>query len=81
VGSDWARLDEGKQFLGAAPCTSPVLVQINYRTVIPSFAGISGPGLYQLNLIVPPGLPSGDLQLQAIIGGAVTPSNVVLSVY
>jgi uncharacterized protein (TIGR03437 family) len=44
-----------------------------------SFAGISGAGLYQFNLIVPPGLGTGDVSLQASVGGVQTPTGVVIS--
>jgi uncharacterized protein (TIGR03437 family) len=36
-------------------------------------------GLYQLNFQVPAGASSGDVPLQATVGGARTPSGVVLS--
>jgi len=40
---------------------------------------LSGAGLYQINLIVPAGLGAGDVPLQASVGGAQTPSGVVIS--
>ena len=38
-----------------------------------AFAGVIFPGLYQFNLIVPPGTPSGDISIQAVFGNQVTP--------
>lgn len=46
----------GQAFNGAAKTTKPVTLNINNVGVTPSFAGISGAGLYQLNLTVPSGL-------------------------
>jgi uncharacterized protein (TIGR03437 family) len=70
----------GQAFSGAAATTNPVTVRINNLTVTPSFTGLSGPGLYQLNLTVPSGLGTGDVALQANVGGAQTPASVVISV-
>jgi uncharacterized protein (TIGR03437 family) len=47
--------------------------------VIPSFAGLSAAGLYQINLTVPPGLGTGDVPLMAMVGGAQSQSSVVIS--
>jgi uncharacterized protein (TIGR03437 family) len=70
----------GTQFVGAAPTTSPVSVLINGTSVTPTFAGLSGAGLYQINLTVPAGLGTGDLPLVALVGGGRTQSGVVISV-
>jgi uncharacterized protein (TIGR03437 family) len=43
-------------------------------------AGLSSPGLCQINVIVPAGLGKGDVPLVASVGGAQTPSTVVISV-
>jgi uncharacterized protein (TIGR03437 family) len=51
----------------------------NNVSITPAFAGLSGPGLYQLNLTVPSGLGTGDVLLQATVGGVQTPSGVVIS--
>ncbi|HWB98758.1 MAG TPA: IPT/TIG domain-containing protein [Bryobacteraceae bacterium] len=69
----------GQAFSGVAPATGPVSVLINNTSVVPSFAGLSGAGLYQINLTVPAGLGTGDVPLAAIAGGARTPAGVVLS--
>jgi uncharacterized protein (TIGR03437 family) len=70
----------GQAFSGAAPTTSPVTVRINNVSVTPSFVGLSGAGLYQLNLTIPPGLGTGDVSLQASVGAIQTPTGVVISV-
>jgi len=70
----------GRAFSSAAPTANPVTLHINNVSVTTSFTGLSGAGLYQLNLTVPSGLGTGDVSLQATVGGAQTPSGVVISV-
>ena len=69
----------GQVFSGAAATTSPVKLLINNVSVIPSFAGLSGAGLYQINFVVPPNAGSGDVSLVATVGGLQTQSGVVIS--
>jgi uncharacterized protein (TIGR03437 family) len=69
----------GEPFTSAAPTTSPVNVLINSVSVTPSFSGLSGAGLYQINLTVPAGLGMGDVPLAAMVGGAQTQPGVVIS--
>jgi uncharacterized protein (TIGR03437 family) len=69
----------GQAFSGAAPTTNPVNVLINNVGVTPSFAGLSGAGLYQMNLTVPSDLGTGDVSLAATVGGVQTPTGVVIS--
>jgi uncharacterized protein (TIGR03437 family) len=69
----------GQAFSGAAPTTNPVTLRINNVTVTTAFAGLSGAGLYQLNLIIPSGLGTGDVLLQASVADVQTPSGVVIS--
>jgi uncharacterized protein (TIGR03437 family) len=69
----------GQPFSGALPTTNPVLVRIDNVSVTPAFVGLSGAGLYQLNLTVPSGLGTGDVSLQATVGGVQTPSGFVIS--
>ena len=72
-------VDAGQTFSGAAATKNPVSVLINHVSVIPAFSGLSGAGLYQINLVIPSGLGVGDVPLVASVGGAETPSNVVIS--
>jgi uncharacterized protein (TIGR03437 family) len=69
----------GQAFSGAASITKPVSVLINNVSVVPSFAGLSGAGLYQINLTLPSGLGIGDVTLAATVSGVPTQSNVVIS--
>jgi uncharacterized protein (TIGR03437 family) len=43
------------------------------------FSGISGQGLYQFTIKVPPGLGTGDQSLQAMVAGVQTPTGVVIA--
>jgi uncharacterized protein (TIGR03437 family) len=63
----------GQAFSGAASTTNPVTLDINSVSVTPAFAGLSGAGLYQINLTVPSGLGTGEVPLQGAVGGAETP--------
>ncbi len=75
-------VQSGKPFSGAAGITSAL--QLNIGGVpIPSgnvsFAGIVGQGLYQMNVLVPSGLGTGDKALSATVAGVTTPTGVVLA--
>jgi uncharacterized protein (TIGR03437 family) len=59
----------GKVFSGAAPITEPFTLYINNVMITPLFVGLSSAGLYQINLIVPPGLGQGEVPIQAWVGG------------
>ncbi len=69
----------GKIFSGAAPTNNPVTVYINNFPITPTFVGLSSAGLYQINLIVPPGLGEGDVPIQAMVGGMQTQPGVLFS--
>jgi len=69
----------GQAYTGAAPTAEPVTVLLNGLSVTPTFAGLSGAGLYQINLVIPPGAGSGDVALKALVGGAQTQAGVVVS--
>jgi len=55
-----------------------VHVFINNVSVTAMFAGLSGAGLYQINLTIPAGLGTGDVPLLATVGGVQT-SPVIIS--
>jgi uncharacterized protein (TIGR03437 family) len=69
----------GQAYSGAAPTTDPVTLLINNMTVVPLFSGLTGAGLYQLNLMIPSGLGTGDVPLQAMVGGLQTQAGVAIS--
>jgi uncharacterized protein (TIGR03437 family) len=70
----------GQPFSGAASTTNNVTVAINNLSVVPSFAGLSAAGLYQINLTLPAGLGAGDVTLAASVNGVPAQSNVLISV-
>lgn len=45
-----------------------------------SFAGLVGPGLYQINLTIPSSAPAGDLPILAMYNGTSTQSTAVITV-
>jgi len=69
----------GQFFSGSAAALDPIQLTINGITVTPSFAGMSAPGLFQINLTLPAGLGSGDQSISATVNGASTQSNVVIA--
>jgi uncharacterized protein (TIGR03437 family) len=69
----------GQAFSGAAPTINPVEVFINNTSVLPSFSGLAGAGLDQINIAIPSGLGTGDVSLVATVGGMQTQTNVVIS--
>jgi uncharacterized protein (TIGR03437 family) len=70
----------GKAFASAAPTTSPVAVTIGGIAANVVFSGMTEAGLYQFNLIVPAGVPSGDQPLLASVHGVQTAPGPVVSV-
>jgi len=64
--------------LGSLPTLPTVLIGDIPATV--ASAGLSAAGLYQFNVTVPPGVPSGDASLSASYNGGSTQSNVVITV-
>ena len=71
----------GQVFSGAASTLNPVKLLINNLSVTPLFAGLSSAGLYQINLMVPPGAGTGDVSLFATVGGMQTPSGILISLF
>lgn len=65
---------------GVSEATSRVDVTIGNVSVTPAFSGLSSPGLFQFNLVLPSGLGSGDVPLTATVNGSSTQNAVVISV-
>jgi uncharacterized protein (TIGR03437 family) len=63
----------GVPFSGAAPALDQIELVINSQPVPPQWSGLSGPGLFQFNLTVPPGLGTGDQPIQGLANGVGTP--------
>jgi uncharacterized protein (TIGR03437 family) len=70
----------GLVFTGAYPTSNPVTVSVGGIPAVVSFAGLSGPGLCQINLTVPAGLTAGDNAIIAKVGGYSTQSTALLKI-
>jgi uncharacterized protein (TIGR03118 family) len=64
----------------ALPLVATPTVTIGGVQATVVFPGMSAPGLYQLNVIVPSGLPAGDAVVVAQAGGASSQANAFISV-
>lgn len=69
----------GQVFSGAASIVDPVNVTIGGLNAPVAFAGLSGAGLYQLNVRVPT-LPPGDQPLSINVNGSVSQPGVFVAV-
>ncbi|MBI1357990.1 MAG: hypothetical protein GC160_26950 [Acidobacteria bacterium] len=70
----------GHVFSGAATLSNPVRVLIGDLVADVLFAGLTGAGLHQLNVVVPPAARSGDLSLVAETMGMSTQEGAFLTV-
>ncbi len=68
----------GMVFNSSASLTDSVQILIDDVPVTPQFAGLSGAGLYQFNIVVPE-IPAGDHRLKATIAGTSTPDGIWLT--
>ncbi|HWR52404.1 MAG TPA: hypothetical protein VN428_14930 [Bryobacteraceae bacterium] len=64
----------------AAPLAETPTVTIGGKPATVTFAGLSGSGLTQLNVTIPPDLPDGDALLVAQIAGAATQPDVFITI-
>ena len=71
----------GRVFSGAAPLTDAASLQVRIggMDVRPSFAGLSGSGLYQFNVTVP-NLPDGNHRIEMLINGQSIQTDVQLAI-
>ncbi len=71
----------GRVFSGAAPLTDAASLQVRVggMDVRPSFAGLSGSGLYQFNVTVP-NLPDGNHRIEMLINGQPIQTDVLLAI-
>ena len=71
----------GTIFSGAAAMQSQVVITIGGVKAQVLFAGLTGAGLYQFNVVVPSGLTPGDNSVQAVVlSGGLTPVGPLLTV-
>jgi uncharacterized protein (TIGR03437 family) len=71
----------GAVFNGTAPVNTPVSLYINNVLIQPTFVGLSSAGLYEIKLVVPPGLGEGAVPIQLSVGGMQTQMGVLFSLY
>jgi uncharacterized protein (TIGR03437 family) len=69
----------GSVFSGAYPTNNPVTVTVGGMPAQVLFAGLVGPGLYQINVVVP-NVAAGDHAVLATVLGASTQSGALLKV-
>jgi uncharacterized protein (TIGR03437 family) len=69
----------GQAFSGSASLNNAISLYIHGISVRPAFVGLSSAGVYQINLIVPPGLGGGDVPIQVTVGGVQTQLGVLFS--
>ena len=76
-GATSASLTDGLVFTGAYPTTNTVTVTIGNTPASVLFAGLVGPGLYQINVVVPPSLGDGDYAVVASVSGSSSQANAM----
>jgi len=69
----------GKVFSGAAPIDNPFYLYINEVLLQPTFVGLSSAGVYQINVVIPPGLGKGDVPILAVVGSMQTQKSLLFS--
>jgi len=72
--------DFSQTFSGAPPTANTVTCTIGGSPATVQFAGLVAPGEYQLNVLVPSGLPSGDNLVVLTVNGVTTQANAYLTV-
>jgi uncharacterized protein (TIGR03437 family) len=72
--------DPGVLFSGAYPANNPVTITIGGMPAAVSWAGLVGPGLYQINVTVPSSLGSGDQPVVASVAGVSSQPTALLQV-
>jgi uncharacterized protein (TIGR03118 family) len=73
-------VSNGQISTGHLNLATPATVLIGGVPAQVSFAGLTSPGVYQFNVIVPPSTPSGDTPVQIIIGSFSSPAGAVITV-
>ncbi len=71
---------DGQLLATASPLVVPPAVTFNGASAKVVFAGLVGTGLYQINVIVPSGLPDGDAAVVATLGAFNTPAGALITI-
>jgi uncharacterized protein (TIGR03437 family) len=70
----------GSEVTAALPLAVKPTIAIGGVSAVVTFAGLVGPGLYQVNVIVPGSLPTGDAAVIATASGQQSQANAFLSI-
>lgn len=70
----------GQNFSGAYPTNNSVTVSIGGQPATVLWAGLIGPGLYQINVTIPASLSDGDHSVIATVGSVSSSSSAVVKV-
>jgi uncharacterized protein (TIGR03118 family) len=65
---------------GAAPLVQTPVIKFNGSTGTVQFAGLTGTGLYQINVQVPSDVEDGTVNVSAIVSGATSPAGSVITI-
>lgn len=79
-GSTNPPLPAGQVVTTAEPLAGNVVVALGALPAPVAFAGVTGSGLDQLNVVIPTASPNGDLTLSATVGGGLT-QNLLITVH
>jgi uncharacterized protein (TIGR03437 family) len=74
-------LPAGQIVMVAEPLANTATVTLATESANVTFAGLSGSGLDQLNIVVPSDLPDGDAPLLATVNGVTTPTGLFITVH
>ena len=70
----------GSVYSSAAPTTRPVTITIAGIDCPVAFAGLTGAGLYQMNVTIPAAVPNGDQPIVATINGQRTQAGALITI-
>jgi uncharacterized protein (TIGR03437 family) len=79
-GTGFGAAANGKTLSAPVSLSSPVSVTIGGKVAAVVYAGMTAPGLDQLNVTIPDGLPDGDAAILATVDGVATQANVFLTI-
>ena len=71
---------DGQILAAASPLVVPPAITFNGVSANVVFAGLVATGLYQFNVTVPAGLPDGDAQVVATLGGFSSPAGALITI-
>jgi uncharacterized protein (TIGR03437 family) len=70
----------GKTIAAPVALTAPVTVTIGGKPAAVAYAGMTEPGLNQVNVTIPEGLPDGDAAVVATVNNVNTPAKVFVTI-